>query len=283
MARYLLLTLLGTVLLVGCGVLGDDQAPPTARAARAVTRPTATLPPTATPRPTFAPRPTRGRTPGTAATPRAASGTPAFRATPTPAPTSTPVAPTESTARNQVWFYLSQCVSFEPNELEAVQVRQDWLVKATVTGKQKYGIWSVSSKTGKIDPHDSLAQEWMEVVDSQCSTVGLARLLIPTPTFTPNPTPTPTSTPRPVPTATAVVRTTTDAVATLWAHLVKCFSTLKTTDLTSTLDPTAGEYVVKDTSAAVYGVWRVRRDNGSITPDNDLARTRETTVSGGTC
>ena len=92
-------------------------------------------------------------------------------------------------------------------------------------------------------------------------------------------TPTPTPTPRP----TAVLRSTSDAVATLWAYLVGCFPALSTSDLESTLDPPSGEYIVKDRASNVYGVRRVNPDDGSISPDNAQARTKDRRVTGGTC
>ena len=209
-------------------------------------------------------------------------------ATPLPTPTAVPVA-NQTEARNLVWAYLSQCVSLDLQQLEAVPVREVWLVQIAAGRPQRYGIWKVDSSTGGLEPHNLLARQWQSVVGSQCDPEELAALLPPTPTLTPQPTSTPTPTPIPTPTPTStprptpVLRSTSDAVATLWAYLVGCFPTLSTSDLESTLAPASGDYIVKDRASNVYGVWRVRPDDGSISPDNAQARTKDRRVTGGTC
>jgi len=186
-----------------------------------------------------------------------------------------------------VWARLSQCVSLDLKQLEAVPVREGWLVQIPAGRPQKYGIWKVDSSTGGLEPHNLLARQWQSAIESQCDPEEVAALLPPTatPTPTPMPTSTPglTPTPTPTPRPTAVLRSTSDAVATLWAYLVGCFPALSTSDLESTLDPPSGEYIVKDRASNVYGVWRVNPDDGSISPDNAQARTKDRRVTGGTC
>ena len=110
-----------------------------------------------------------------------------------------------------------------------------------------------------------------------------------TPTPTAQPPPTPTQTPRPTvtatppPTPTPIVPGTSDAVASLWAHLVKCFLRAELKDLKAVLNPVTDRYIVKDTDEIQYGVWRVNQADGVITPDNDWARRRDEIIKGGTC
>ena len=150
-------------------------------------------------------------------------------------------------------------------------------MKAKDGNLQSYGIWSVDSASGVIQAHDALARDWSDIVESPCATAALSALLLPTPTFTPQPTSTN------IPTPTPVLRTTGDAISTLWSYLVRCFTTLGTGDLESALDPSTKDYVVKDKGAINYGVWRVSASSGDIRPDNERARSRDATVRAGLC
>jgi len=264
------------LLSLGCGLLGGEETPQQVPTATPTATPTPTLAPT--PQPTRTPRPT----PTARARPSRSTSTPRPTATPLATPTAVPVA-NQTEARNLVWAHLSQCVSLDLQQLEAVPVREVWLVQIPSGRPQQYGIWKVESSTGDLKPHNLLARQWQSVIDSQCDPEELAALLPPTPTLTPQPTPTSTPRPTPTPSPTPVLRSTSDAVATLWAHLVGCFPTLSTNDLEATLDPPAGEYIVKDKASSVFGVWRVRTDNGSISPDNARARAKDQTVRRGTC
>ena len=174
--------------------------------------------------------------------------------------------------------------------------------------------------TGGLTPHDVVAREWQSFIESECSPEILETLFTPTPTLTPTPTPTPTPRPTPTPTATPppptptpvptptptptpvptptptptptplpLVTTAGDAVASLWAHLVKCFITLPITDLEARLDPAKAEWVVITRPGAItsagtsadYGVWRVDRQDGTISPENREARNRDQIVTRG--
>lgn len=283
MSRFAVLAIFALFLTLSCGALGgndsDAQATPAARPTE-TPRPTRQV--TNTPRPTLVPLLSLN-------TPFSGSRRAVPTSPPTPAPTAVPVAKTASQARNLVWAYLSRCVSFDPSRLNAVEVNQDWLVRVPLDGSQEYGTWKVRSKSGELDPYDLIAREWRALVESECQTEALNKLLLPTPTitpaptFTPIPTPTRTPTPRPDPTPVRAVKSTTDAIATVWAYLVKCFPTLTTSNLESTLDPASGQYVVKDKGTAVYGVWRVDRLDGMVNPDNSIARSRDQTVRSGLC
>ena len=280
-----ILAIVASILTLSCAALSGDETPQSTSFAEA---PNGTLPTVATPKSTVLPIATpqiiRRSTPFARPTTQRRSIAPtALPSTATPVPTPTPVANTQGVARNLVWAYLTRCVSLDPNDLTAIPVRQDWFVKAQQGGSQNYGTWKVDSISGILEPYDSLAREWQAVVDSECSVEELAILAKPTPTPTLRPSPTVTRTPWPTPTPTLVLRSSTEAIATLWAYLVKCFPTLSVSDLESTLDPPTGEYIVKDKVSNVYGVWRVNRTDGAISADNDRARTRDQTVRGGSC
>ena len=211
-------------------------------------------------------------------------------------------------ARNLVWSYLGQCSSFDPSQLQVFLVQGDWFVQALPTSPQQYGLWKVDALTGGLTPHDVVAREWQSFIESECSPEILETLFTPTPTLTPTPTPTPTPrptptptatpppptptpvpTPTPTPTPTPLVTTAGDAVASLWAHLVKCFITLPITDLEARLDPAKAEWVVITRPGAItsagtsadYGVWRVDRQDGTISPENREARNRDQIVTRG--
>ena len=72
-------------------------------------------------------------------------------------------------------------------------------------------------------------------------------------------------------------------MAAVWTHLVKCFPDAELRDLKAVLDPVSDQYVVKDDDEIQYGVWRVDRFDGKITPDNNWAKLRDQTIRTGTC
>ena len=209
--------------------------------------------------------------------------TPVPEPTPTPAPPPPPTAIAHSPqeARNLVWVYLSQCISFDSNGLEAYLVNGDWYVTvATGDVSQEYGLWRVIADTGNIEPHDILAGKWQSFVNSQCDAELM--MAIATPTTVPVPTDTPVPTPTPVP--APVVTEASNASVALWAHLVKCYPELSTEDIEARWNPAKGEWVTKTKSDATtdYGVWLVGQD-GSVFPNNLEAVRRDTEVRSGEC
>ena len=179
----------------------------------------------------------------------------------------------EFEARNLVWVYLSRCTTLNPSQLAAYQVGNDWYVQAPDVTKFFFGIWRIDSANGNVLPHDVTARNWQPYVETECDeTVGLGVVpTTPTPTALPPPTPTrtpkPTPTPTPLPTSTPIIPGTSDAVTSLWSHLVKCFPSAE----------------LKDDDEIQYGVWRVNQSDGVITSDNDWARRRDEIIRGGTC
>ncbi|PKB66439.1 MAG: hypothetical protein BZY81_07210 [SAR202 cluster bacterium Io17-Chloro-G4] len=143
-------------LAVGCGSLGGDSEGRARPAARPTATPTATPEVTSTPRPTFVPLLSLN-------TPVSGSRRTVPTTIPTRVPTPVPVANTAAKARNLLWGYLTQCVSFDPAKLEAVEVNQDWLVRAPLADKQKYGTWQVRSTSGTLIPYDPLAREFRNI------------------------------------------------------------------------------------------------------------------------
>ena len=58
------------------------------------------------------------------------------------------------------------------------------------------------------------------------------------------------------------------------AYLIQCIN-LSSSQFEAFLDPVSGEFIVKDKGdVRVYGVWRVRSDIGSITPQDTVASAR---------
>jgi len=169
----------------------------------------------------------------------------------------------ELEARNVAWVYLSRCTPFNPSQLAAYEVENDWYVQAPDAKKFFFGIWRIESATGKLFPHDVTARKWQPYVETGCDPVaGLG--VLPT-------TPTP------------IVPSTTDAVATLWSYLVKCFPNAELNDFKAVLDPVSDRYVVKDDDEIQYRVWRVDQADGVITPEDIHARRRDETIRGGNC
>ena len=176
-----------------------------------------------------------------------------------------------NTARNLAWAHLSRCASFDPKDLATYQVQSDWFIKALGDSTQQYGIWRIDSFSGQLNPHDPLADEWQEFLKSDCDPAIRTVLVMPT------------ATPKPF-APTPILRTANEAINTIWAYLVKCYPTLKTSELEAVLDPAPGEYLVKErNSAAFYGVWRVDRFTGRISPDNVRARSRDIAVKTASC
>ena len=164
-------------------------------------------------------------------------------------------------ARNLIWVFLSQCISFDVNQLQAELVQDDWYVKAGSGSPQGYGIWRVNAATGNLDTHDHAARQWKSYINSECDDK------VPIAISTPAPTP--------------VLTDSTQAVATLWTYLARCYSDLPVADLAATWDPGKGEWVVITVPGAEtdYGVWRVQR-SAKISPDNFEATSRDEEVEG---
>ena len=187
MSKAIALGLLTLFLTSGCGLTGgSDSVQPVdfTPEPTGIFAPTET--PTSTPAPSATPPIIRRSTPTARATPRPRSVAPTLapRAT-TARPTLTPVAQSQGEARNLVWAHLSRCVSFNPNDLTAVPVRDEWFVKATEGGSQNYGTWKVDSVSGRLEPYDLLAREWQTLVDSDCSPEDLIGLIEPKPNAEP--------------------------------------------------------------------------------------------------
>ena len=292
--RLFLAAAIGVLLVFACGTT-DEPAPDETSVPLAEATPevTAIAIPTASPRPTDRPRPRPTRPALLLPFFGAASPTPKPTFAPIPTPVSVTIdalaVNTKDEARNLVWVHLSRCASFDPSQLNAYQVKEDWYVKAQAKAPIQFGIWKVNAESGDLTPHDILAGEWLPYIDSGCS-VELGRSLLPAtpvPTPVPSPTPTrtpiPTRTPTPVPTATPIVPNTGHAVDSLWSYLVKCFPDAKRNELEAVLDPVSDEYVVKDKDKIQYGVWRVDRDSGTIEPVDKWARGRKQLLESGTC
>ena len=210
------------------------------------------------------------------------------KATPRPAPT--PVAQSVDEARNLVWVFLGGCIDFDPGQLEARQVEGDWFVTATAESPREFGLWRVDSDTGNIAPHDLVARGLDSFIQSQCDQEIFEALFPPTPTPTPTPTPvpptpTPTATPIPTPTPTPapIITTAEDSVTAVFAFLRKCFSDIQKEDLETIFDPANQEWLVfmKLTAKTQHGVWTVQPLDGTIAPDDFLARRRQQTVDAG--
>ena len=182
----------------------------------------------------------------------------------TPTPIHQAVAGSFEDARNLVWVFLSQCISFEVEQLQAELVQDDWYVKAASDSDQGYGVWRVNAATGNLDTHDRDARQWKSYINSECDPD------VPIAISTPAPTP--------------VLTDSGQAVATLWTYLATCYSDLPPEDLEATWDPGRGEWVVITAPGAEtdYGVWRVQRD-AMIYPDNFEARNRNREVEEESC
>ena len=290
--KLFLLALLGFLLPLACGESPTPTRLPTITPGVAVILdPT----PTDVPIPTPTSRP-RLRPPVAAFTiPATVAPAATIRPTVARAPSQLALPPaggavqSELEARNVAWVYLSRCTPFNPSQLAAYEVENDWYVQAPDAKKFFFGIWRIESATGKLFPHDVTARKWQPYVETGCDPVAGLGVLPTTPTPTASPPPTPTRTPRPtptltpIPTATPIVPSTTDAVATLWSYLVKCFRSAELNDFKAVLDPVSDRYVVKDDDEIQYRVWRVDQADGVITPKDIHARRRDETIRGGNC
>ncbi len=292
MGKLFLLALLGFLLPLACGQSPTATPLPTSTPVIAIIPDSS---PTEVPVPTPTSRP-RSRPPVAAFTiPATVAPVPTIRPTVATAPSqlvlprASGLVESESEARNVAWVYLSRCTTFNPSQLAAYEVEEDWYVQAPDAKKFFFGIWRIESATGKLFPHDVTARKWQPYVETGCDPVAGLGVLPTTPTPTAKPPPTPTQTPRPtptltpIPTATPIVPNTTDAVASLWSYLVKCFPSAELKDLKAVLDPVSDQYVVKDDDEIQYGVWRVNQADGVITPEDIHARRRDETIKGGTC
>ncbi|HEU0021586.1 MAG TPA: hypothetical protein VFR55_07945 [Dehalococcoidia bacterium] len=181
---------------------------------------------------------------------------------PSPTPTNIPipaatVMATADEARNQVWAYLTQCVSININDLEARQIQGEWFVQAAGESPDQYGLWKVDPNFGLVQAHNIRARQWEPLVNQNCTPEQFNGFFTPTPS----------------PLRNSEVTEAPQAVTILWATLVNCYPNMETGDLQATLDPARGEWVVTANTdvSSNYGVWAVASD-GTVSPKNRQAQ-----------
>jgi hypothetical protein len=171
-------------------------------------------------------------------------------------------------ARDLVWAFLSQCVSFRADELEAHEIKGEWFVQAAGENPNKFGVWKVDLVTGGVHPHNIRAREWSPLVNSECSEEVFSELTAPAP-------------------ATMLDSGITEegqAVTAVWARLVRCYPALDTNNLQATLNPVKAEWIVtaRPEIPTNYGVWAVKV-NGIVSPHNRQAQGVDYQLDNGVC
>tara|TARA_B100000029_G_scaffold484607_1_gene536999 strand:+ start:3565 stop:4740 length:1176 start_codon:yes stop_codon:yes gene_type:complete len=226
----------------------------------------------------------------------------------------TPIPPTPKVGNGQsaaaaIWAYIVGCVSeLSEDDVQAQDnpLNSEWVVTTDsvfvdALGRQAdFGVWSVPYSglpvSGLPDAKDDLAQAWNAYIfpttrGEACAVEFIENIKIalptePTPAAAATPTMTPTTAPtatmRPVPTATPAIRNSTDAVNSVWAHLVPCFPTIKTTEFSATFDASKSNWVVIQDSGSASSTWSVSQ-SGYIAPTNSSAETDNVTVLAGSC
>ncbi len=165
-------------------------------------------------------------------------------------------------ARDLTWVHLSQCVTLSSVELAATLINVEWYVANSDQATRTYGLWKVDPVTGAVTPHDILSRQWQAALDSQCTPESLEAIVMPAQLQGP------------------VIVDGTNAVATVWSFLSRCFPNLSKEIFEATHDPAQGEWVVVTTvdSGQKFGTWKVQGLSGELTPFAGLAQAWDSTV-----
>ena len=209
----------------------------------------------------------------------------------------TPVVSGAAAASAAVWGYLVRCVSelskdnvhAQENPLESEWIiTTDEVLVGALGRKADFGAWSVSYE-GVITTKDSLAQVWNAYVFPTTKGEECAKQYVPNILYAlPSPTPIVASTPvippteRPVPTPTPKIRGASEAVNSVWAYLIPCFSGIDISDFKATYDSSNVVWVVVQVAGATTSTWSVA-NNGVITATNASARANEAIVKARSC
>ena len=164
----------------------------------------------------------------------------------------------EEQARNLVWAYISQCITFASNELEATQITGNWYVKGNSDATRDYGFWEIDAATGGVSPHDTRSRGWESAVAAKCSPDSLQAIAM----------------------RSQIIPDAAGATASVWSFLVQCVPTLPRESLDATFDPAQGKWVVvtKPESNDDFGTWTVDAELGVLDPYTDVSRQWESVV-----
>ena len=173
-------------------------------------------------------------------------------------PTTVPVALSKDTAQKLLWVYLSQCITFESTDIEASQVSGEWYVRAKLQSPYKTGLWRIAIGSKEIEPYDSLAEEWKDLIQTGCDPDRVTML----------------TTPR------SYVTNESEAAVVLWSYLITCFSDLKLDEVVSRSNPVQGEWIVATEEVELsrvprpinFGVWTLNASTAVLKPKDGLAQ-----------
>ena len=87
-------------------------------------------------------------------------------------------------ARNQLWVYLSRCISFETSDTEAVLVDGIWYVRGRLESRHETGLWKILDSGKGIEPYDQRAKDWLDTIQGECAAENMQVMTTPTPVVT---------------------------------------------------------------------------------------------------
>lgn len=179
----------------------------------------------------------------------------------------TPVVKNDKDARELVWAHLSLCAKVDARSLTTVEVKGDWFVQTTGSAPPNSGIWKVDPATGSLEPYDALARSWNSFVKSQCDPEIQSTLMTRTP----------------IPTVTLTVSDAGKAEVAVWAHLVKCDSSLTTREFESNWNSLSRNWVVTSSNNTQmnYGVWSLDGDTAELLPNDQMSSWWDEYISSG--
>jgi len=171
-------------------------------------------------------------------------------------PTSIPEIDMEG-ARNQLWVYLSRCISFETSDTEAVLVDGIWYVRARLDSRHETGLWKILDRGRAIEPYDQRAKDWLDTIQGECAAENMQVMTTPTP----------------------VVTGSDYASSAIWSLIVGCVSDLQKSDVQSYENPSNSEWISTTNKIFVevlgreaeFGVWSVSY-TGVPAPEDNIAK-----------
>ena len=160
-------------------------------------------------------------------------------------------------ARNQLWVYLSRCISFETSDTEAVLVDGIWYVRGRLESRHETGLWKILDSGKGIEPYDQRAKDWLDTIQGECAAENMQVMTTPTP----------------------VVTGSDYASSAIWSLIVGCVSDLQKSDVQSYENPSNSEWISTTNKIFVevlgreaeFGVWSLSY-TGIPAPKDNIAK-----------
>lgn len=197
---------------------------------------------------------------------------------PTPVPTQAPVIiNSKEQAELMLWEYLITCREMDTEDITSHSIDstsgdKEYSVYPDSSAKNKFGVWKINEREGKLTPQNNTAKLWddwiksglEDTVQRQCDSVLEKEI--------------------PKEITEPVVTSSREASVVVWTYLSKCYPELDDGYLDANENKNEGGFVVKTSPGykTDHGLWNVKQD-GTLSAMNEKANERAAEVTSGQC